>query len=86
MTGGPSTSRLSGAGFKPPPAADIKSEMPPALQCLVLTVAGWMNRRQEDLIDHLREENRTLREHMGPRPLPSASDSPYAARNSDDGF
>ncbi len=43
--------------------------MPPALHFLVLTVAGWVNRRQEDLIDYLREENRVLREHLGPRPL-----------------
>ncbi len=43
--------------------------MPPALQFLVLSFAGWMNRRQEDLIDYLREENRVLREHLGPRPL-----------------
>ena len=34
--------------------------MPPALQFLVLTVAGWMNRHQEDLIDYLREENRAI--------------------------
>ena len=43
--------------------------MPPALQFLVLTVAGWVNRHQEDLIDYLREENRILREQRGPRPL-----------------
>ena len=43
--------------------------MPDALQFLVLTVAGWVNRRQEDLIDYLREENRVLREHLGSRPL-----------------
>ena len=43
--------------------------MPHALQFLLLTVAGWVNRRQEDLIDYLREENRVLREHLGPRPL-----------------
>ena len=35
----------------------------------MLTVAGWVNRHQEDLIDYLREENRVLREHLGPRPL-----------------
>ena len=40
-----------------------------ALQFLVLTVAGWVNRHQEDLIDYLREENRILREQLGPRPL-----------------
>ena len=32
--------------------------MPPALQFLVLTFAGWVNRHQDDLIDYLREENR----------------------------
>ena len=43
--------------------------MPHALQFLVFTVAGWVNRHQEDLIDYLREENRILREQRGPRPL-----------------
>ena len=43
--------------------------MPPARQVLVLTVAGWVNRRQDDVIDYLREENRVLRELLGPRPL-----------------
>ena len=38
--------------------------MPRALQFLVLTIAGWVNRRQEDLIDYLREENRVLREQL----------------------
>ena len=32
--------------------------MPPALQFLVLTFAGWVNRHHDDLIDYLREENR----------------------------
>ena len=36
---------------------------------LVLTFAGWVNRHQDDLIAYLREENRVLREHLGPRPL-----------------
>ena len=43
--------------------------MPPALQVLVLTFAGWVTRHQDDLIAYLREENRVLREHLGPRPL-----------------
>ena len=43
--------------------------MLPALQVLVLTFAGWVNRHQDDLIAYLREENRVLREHLGPRPL-----------------
>ena len=40
-----------------------------ALHCLVLGLAGWVTRHQGDLIDDLREENRVLREHLGPRPL-----------------
>ena len=43
--------------------------MPHALQFLVLTFAGWLNRHQEDLIDYLREENRILREQLGGRRL-----------------
>ena len=43
--------------------------MPPALHFLVFTVAGWLNRHQDDLIDYLREENRVLREQLGGRPL-----------------
>ena len=43
--------------------------MPPALQFLVLTFAGWVNRHQDDLIAYLREENRVLREHLASRPL-----------------
>ena len=43
--------------------------MPPSLQFLVLTVAGWVNRHQEDLVNYFREENRVLREQLGGRPL-----------------
>ena len=43
--------------------------MPHALQFLVFTFAGWLNRHQEDLIDYLREENRFLREQISGRPL-----------------
>ena len=43
--------------------------MPPALQFLVLTFAGWVTRHQDDLIAYLREENRVRQEHLGPRPL-----------------
>ena len=41
--------------------------MPPALQFLGLTFAGWVNRHQDDLIAYLREENRVLREHLAAR-------------------
>jgi len=39
------------------------------LQFLILTVAGWANRRQQDVIEYLLEENRILREHVGDRRL-----------------
>ena len=60
--------------------------MPPALQFLVLTFAGWVNRHQDDLIAYLREENRVLREHLAlgrfAGPMPNAVDAPCAASNS----
>lgn len=42
---------------------------PTALHFLLLTVAGWMNRRQVDAIEYLLAENRVLREHLGKRRL-----------------
>ena len=41
--------------------------MPPSLQLLLLLVSGWVNRRQQDVIEYLREENRVLREQLGGR-------------------
>jgi hypothetical protein len=38
-------------------------------RCVLITVAGWMNQRQTDVIDYLREENRVLREQLGQRRL-----------------
>jgi len=43
--------------------------MPPALTFLLLTFAGWVNRRQQKVIDYLLEENRVLREQLGGRRL-----------------
>ena len=43
--------------------------MPHALRFLVLTLAGWLNRHQEDLIDYLRKENHILREQLNSQPL-----------------
>ena len=34
---------------------------------LVVSVAGWINQRQQHLIEYLVEENRVLREHIGNR-------------------
>jgi hypothetical protein len=36
---------------------------------LLLTVAGWMNRKQQDVIAYLQEENRVLREQLGGKRL-----------------
>ena len=35
------------------------------LQFLLMTLAGWVNRSQQDVIEYLQEENRGLREHLG---------------------
>ncbi len=39
------------------------------LQFLVMMLAGWVNRNQQDVIDYLLEENRILREHRGGKRL-----------------
>jgi len=45
------------------------SSSPNPLELLLLTVAGWLNRRQQLVIDYLLEENRILREQLGKRRL-----------------
>jgi putative transposase len=37
------------------------------LQFFLVAVAGWMNQRQQQAIEYLREENRVLREQLGDR-------------------
>jgi putative transposase len=39
------------------------------LQFLLLVFAGWVNRRQAEILAYLQEENRVLREHPGGRRL-----------------
>jgi hypothetical protein len=39
------------------------------LQFLLLLFAGWVNRRQLDIIDYLKAENRVLREQLSGRRL-----------------
>jgi len=34
-------------------------------QFIVVAIAGWMNRQQQEMIEHLTEENRVLREKLG---------------------
>jgi putative transposase len=36
------------------------------LQFLLMTLAGWVNRQQLAVIDYLKEENRVLRQQLGP--------------------
>ena len=38
-------------------------------QLVVIALAGWMNQRQRNVIEYLREENRILREQLGERRL-----------------
>jgi hypothetical protein len=39
------------------------------LTFIAVTIAGWMNRQQQDVIAYLREENRILREKLGHKRL-----------------
>ncbi len=39
------------------------------LQLLILIIAGWVNRSQQDVIEYLQAENRVLREQLGGRGL-----------------
>jgi hypothetical protein len=52
---------------------------------VLIAVAGWMNQRQLQMIDYLREENRVLREQLAGRRLrlnvPMPNDSSAASRN-----
>src|SRR6516164_2085936 len=41
---------------------------------LLIAVAGWMNQRQLQVIDYLRDENRVLREQLGGRRLRLSDD------------
>jgi hypothetical protein len=36
------------------------------LRFLLVALAGWINQQQRDVIDYLQEENRVLREQLGP--------------------
>src|SRR5205823_15098595 len=39
------------------------------LRILLVALAGWVNRRQLEVIVYLRDENRVLKEHLGGRRL-----------------
>ena len=46
----------------------MKAEIYP-LQVLLLTVSGWVNRHQQEVIEYLVEENRVLKEQVKGRRL-----------------
>ncbi|HTG61258.1 MAG TPA: hypothetical protein VMG63_17850, partial [Terriglobia bacterium] len=41
---------------------------------LLISLAGWMNQRQQDALDYLQEENRVLREQLGGKRLRLSDD------------
>src|ERR1700704_4874365 len=38
----------------------------PPLRFVLVALAGWVNQQQREVIDYLQEENRALREQLGP--------------------
>jgi len=44
------------------------------LQFLLMVMAGWVNRRQLEVIDYLKEEDRVLREQLGGKRVRFADD------------
>ena len=44
------------------------------LQFVLMAMAGWMNQRQQQVIEYLQEENRVLREQTGKRRLRFSDD------------
>lgn len=36
---------------------------------LLISLAGWLNQRQQDVVDYLKEENRVFREQLGGKRL-----------------
>ena len=45
-------------------------------QFVVIVLAVWINQRQQNVIEYLREENRVLREQRGERRLRFTDDQP----------
>ena len=40
-----------------------------SFRLLLISLAGWLNQQQQEVIDYLQEENRVLREQLGGRRL-----------------
>jgi hypothetical protein len=52
------------------------------LQFVLMAMAGWMNQRQQQVIDYLQEETRVLREQTGKRRLRFNDDQRLAWQSS----
>jgi hypothetical protein len=58
------------------------------LRFVLVALAGWINQQQIDVIDYLQEENRALREQLGPStqlvgdaaPVLMLTDPPYSVK------
>jgi hypothetical protein len=42
--------------------------------CLLISLAGWLNQQQQDALEYLQEENRVLREQLGGKRLRFSDD------------
>ena len=52
----------------------LSTASPTAFHFLLLVVAGWVNRHQNQVIEYLKEENRVLREQLHGRRLRLTND------------
>ena len=52
---------------------------PQPLQFLLLLFAGWVDRKQLDVIDYLKEENKILPEQLDDKPFPNSGATPSSA-------
>ena len=43
--------------------------LPPPFRSLLVAFADWINQQQREVIEYLQEENRVLREQLGPQRL-----------------
>jgi hypothetical protein len=49
------------------PQRALAEQVLDSFRFVLISIAGWMNQRQLQIIDYLREENRVLREQLGGR-------------------
>ena len=52
---------------------------------LVVSIAGWLNQRQQQVIEYLVEENRVLRGQIGPRRLRFTDNQPFLESRTESG-